>query len=644
RRENGLPAVYRLGGGNFWYSYCASQLELFFVFWDFNTTNYPIQAMFRYFVFFLLVFATAQLSYSQGDNRRQSGNQESALGNIYVDEIGIRLITEGLYFESELDPDTYVLGPLDALSVSIQGSANLIFRGLTINPTGDITIPTIGGIRVSGLTLTEASATIRDAIQPVYANNDVVTTLDIPRNIVVHMLGDVPQPGVRFMPAFSRLNVMVMSLFAEEYSPFMMNNRPAMSQAGRMGAESQQVQGSFAEQDESPEQQQQTIDRIDKRNVGINYLRTYSLRNITILHSDSTETRADLLGYYFGGMLDRNPVLKSGDRVLMQYRNTNAPLISVSGAVQRPFNAEYFEGDTVQDLIQIAGGLTEFANPEAILVFESGNETPITRTLDDLSTMEVKANTRIVVTKNEDVRTENSSVWAAGEILNPGNYPIKDRTTTLRDLLDMAGGFTADALPQAAYINRKVGKTEQTELRSVRTDNRDLLSRTAPLYLDNLEYLALEQRTSLNIVHVNLRDDFTLDNTRLHSNDRLIIPRDQNTITVWGQVNNTGYFPFWPERNVDDYISMAGGPSLSADTERIYIIKAGTNVWFRPNETTLESGDMIFIDRIPVENIEILRRYELEMAQQRNNNLSLIFAGLGTISSIVTTVILLLNR
>lgn len=600
--------------------------------------------MLRTIFLFLLILLPLQSVMSQGDNRRGSTDQGSSLANIFVDEIGIRLINEGLFFEGELDPDNYILGPLDALSVTVKGSVNLIFRGLAINPVGDISIPSVGAIRVSGLSLSEARLVIQDAIKPVYANSEIITTLDIPRNIVVHLLGDVPQPGVRFMPAFSRLNLMLMSLFAEEYSPLISPVQMAMRPQTAAEQRDHSTMGSIGDRGDELAGDPGYINRRDNRRMGLNYLRTYSLRNINILHADGSESHADLLGYYFGGMLDRNPVLKPGDRVIMQFRRSDAPRVSISGAVNRPFNAEYYAFDTLGDLLQIAGGLSPFANEEVGLLYLPGNSTPTTLNLAESMDMPIQPNSRIIIKFNEDVRNENSSVWTAGEVLNPGNYPIEDRVTTLRELLEMAGGFTHRALPQAAYISRKPELVEQPELRSMQINNRDMINRTSPLFLDNVEYLELEQRTSLNIIHIDLRNEFALDNTRLHANDRIIIPQDQNTVTVFGQVNNTGFFPFWPETSVDDYIMLAGGPTLSADTDRIYIIKAGTNVWFKPGETRLESGDKIFIDRIPVQSIEAIRTYELELVQQRNNNLAIVFAGLGTISSIATTIILLLTR
>ena len=580
----------------------------------------------------LLIFTQDLLA--QNDSRRSSSSDSgTSLSSVFVDEIGIRLISEGLSFETEIDPDTYVLGPLDALGITLKGPANLVFRGLTVNPTGDITIPTVGAIRVAGLTLTQASAEIAREIRPFYTQSEVLVTLDIPRMISVHMLGDIRQPGPRRVPAQSRLDGLVTGLGLMDTQ-----RRSSRADTNRRELPDELSLNLINEPIQSPQAEIPIF-----RNTGLTYLRTFSLRNIVIEHADGSQTRADLLGYYFGGMKDRNPVLQSGDRVMMKYRRADGPRVSVSGAVQRPFSTEFYPGDTLEDLLRMAGGITEFGQGDQIFIHMPGQIQPEIVDAGRAAEIQIQPNARIVVSFN-DREVQNASSWIAGEILRPGSYPIVNRVTTVRELLDMAGGYTGDALPQTAFIERDISSNERIEFSQNPHFNRDLLTRTAPIFINNLEYLEQEKQTSLKIIHVDLRDEFLLANTRLHDNDRLIIPRDQNTITVWGQVNNTGYFPFFPEFTAEDYIRQAGGPSISADLDAVYIIKAGTNVWFRPGETTLESGDMIFVDRVPMQDFELMRRYELELMQQRNNNLAIVFAGIGTVTSIVTTVILLMTR
>jgi len=169
--------------------------------------------------------------------------------------------------------------------------------------------------------------------------------------------------------------------------------------------------------------------------------------------------------------------------------------------------------------------------------------------------------------------------------------------------------------------------------------NSDLLKRTSDQVLQGLEYLDAESRVSQNKVFIDLKDQNQLQNLKLYDGDRLYIPRDPQTIFVFGQVNNPGYFPFSGENNftVSDYISRAGGFALAADKERVFVIKAGNSTWFDPLDTKIESGDKIFVDRQPIEELNALRTYEIQKAQLKNQRVQLIMTAITTITGIITT-------
>jgi hypothetical protein len=76
---------------------------------------------------------------------------------------------------------------------------------------------------------------------------------------------------------------------------------------------------------------------------------------------------------------------------------------------------------------------------------------------------------------------------------------------------------------------------------------------------------------------------------------------------------------------------------LSADKERIFVIKAGNSAWYKPQETTIESGDRIFVDRVPIEDLNQFRTYEVQRAQQRIQRTQLILTAITTITGIITT-------
>src|SRR5690606_8003587 len=88
-----------------------------------------------------------------------------------------------------------------------------------------------------------------------------------------------------------------------------------------------------------------------------------------------------------------------------------------------------------------------------------------------------------------------------------------------------------------------------------------------------------------------------LRSIKVMDGDSLIIPRDLNTVYVYGQVSNPGYVEYIPGGSVYDYIDATGGYTLSSDRKKLYLIKAGSLSWADARNSTIESGDMIYVDR-----------------------------------------------
>ena len=163
------------------------------------------------------------------------------------------------------------------------------------------------------------------------------------------------------------------------------------------------------------------------------------------------------------------------------------------------------------------------------------------------------------------------------------------------------------------------------------------MKRTSDRLVQGLEYLDSETKLSRNKVFIDLTDNEQLNNLRIFDGDQLYIPKDEQTIFVFGQVNNPGYFGYSSSKSPSEYIAQAGGFALSADKERVFILKAGDATWFNVDDTELKSGDKIFVDRIPVEELNSKRQYDIQKQQLKNQRTQLIMTAITTITGIITT-------
>ncbi|MEL0010633.1 MAG: hypothetical protein VW868_03630, partial [Bacteroidota bacterium] len=76
--------------------------------------------------------------------------------------------------------------------------------------------------------------------------------------------------------------------------------------------------------------------------------------------------------------------------------------------------------------------------------------------------------------------------------------------------------------------------------------------------------------------------------------------------------------------------------TIAADRDRVFIIKAGSRSWYKPSETTIQSGDIIFVDRIPLQDARSGLEYQLRIEDVKNQRIQIIMSGIGALTSVVT--------
>ncbi len=91
-------------------------------------------------------------------------------------------------------PDRYVLGPGDRLMINLWGEYDS-FAEYQISAEGKVSLPTIGDLKVKGLTLAEAEVLLRTEVEKYYRNVRSGISLISLRSFVVSVLGAVKQPG-----------------------------------------------------------------------------------------------------------------------------------------------------------------------------------------------------------------------------------------------------------------------------------------------------------------------------------------------------------------------------------------------------------------------------------------------------------------
>lgn len=96
--------------------------------------------------------------------------------------------------------NTYRLGPEDIVSVNVFGQDRYSRAGITIPPSGRISLALIpGGIFVNGKTVDEVADTIKKRYDEYIIDPQVSVSLDKASSYRYSVIGDVAQPGIRLM-------------------------------------------------------------------------------------------------------------------------------------------------------------------------------------------------------------------------------------------------------------------------------------------------------------------------------------------------------------------------------------------------------------------------------------------------------------
>jgi len=171
---------------------------------------------------------------------------------------------------------------------------------------------------------------------------------------------------------------------------------------------------------------------------------------------------------------------------------------------------------------------------------------------------DMKLENRDVINVFEDQRS-TKAVFVFGAIANRGRYDIAPDEDLSR-LLVRIGGFSEFADLEGATIERKSGE----------------------------------------LISVNLEDYLPPDPDRgflLEDGDALDIPFLPTAITVGGEVNEPGEFPYSNEFTVANYIGLAGGPTREGSINRITLVSADGTVRSANSETRPDRGDVIIVKR-----------------------------------------------
>jgi protein involved in polysaccharide export with SLBB domain len=303
-------------------------------------------------------------------------------------------------------------------------------------------------------------------------------------------------------------------------------------------------------------------------------------------------------------------------------------LVWVLETVRDPGTYIAAEGTTLADMIQTAGGLLRQADLTAVEVTstEIDPQTGTSRTARSNYRGQSGDFQRVSLQPLDVIRLrsvftdrENGQVSVSGQVKYPGAFNIT-RGERLSSLLERAGGLTDQAYPYGAVFTRERAAVAEREgnIRQARSIDAQLSTlatspQAANANVDTLTFLTTlgqQVRNEPVLGRITMTADLAVLRSRpeldivLEPGDTLYIPVRPATVTVTGEVLNSGSFQFENGLQLTDYLSRAGGITQSADRRRTFIILPdGTaqpvqSGWFSySNVSLIPPGSTIVVPR-----------------------------------------------
>ncbi len=302
-----------------------------------------------------------------------------------------------LSFEPNMNiatPQNYRLGPGDAVIIDIYGASQKTIQS-TVSPDGEVTIEGYGPVNVSGLTVAQANARLRNTVGSRYRSSRVKLTVGQTKTIMVNVMGEVKAPGTYTLSAFA-------TVFH------------ALYMAG-----------------------------------GTNDLGT--LRNIKVYRNNRLVTVVDIYDYILNGKLTGNVRLADNDVIVVGPYDC---LVTIAGKVKRPMIYEMKKNESVNSLLKYSGGFAGDAYKKSVRVNRKTGREKSVYNVEEFDFANFRIDDGDSVSVDSILPRYANTVEIKGAVFRPGMYNLGEQINSVRTLIEHAEGLTEDAFTNRAVMHR----------------------------------------------------------------------------------------------------------------------------------------------------------------------------------------------
>jgi protein involved in polysaccharide export with SLBB domain len=291
--------------------------------------------------------------------------------------------------------------------------------------------------------------------------------------------------------------------------------------------------------------------------------------------------------------------------------------VRISGAVNLDStnNSGVFvwaKGMTIEDLIVLAGGLSESASSSKVTVArrkkspDGMDPTTLSPQIAEVFTADISRDLRLntqaaafVLEPFDEVTVFKSPnyevqqiVTLEGQVFRTGTYAIQSKEERISSVIARAGGLTLQAYPRGAALVR-VSKLSPLELQARRKTIQDAAQNSSVQGTQTrVEEINEESSDRIGInLQAALDNPGSPDDIILQDGDVLNIPKLLQTVRVQGEVLYPTSTRFMPGASLRDYISAAGGFTPKSYRKGSFVVYA--------NGSASRTKKFLFFKRYP---------------------------------------------
>jgi len=361
----------------------------------------------------LLAQTTETLPSLFNDIDRESPKYKTSMEQYYKTRSMLRTVAPQI-LEKELEDAQYIVGPGDQFTLYVYGELE-VSLDFTIMPEGQVYIPTIGKIDLSGLTLKEAKKRVLEKAKNYYLNADISVNLISLRKFRVYLVGEVTKPGTYFVQGSNRVSdILELAGGVKDWA---------------------------------------------------------DLTAVELKHSDKTVEDFNIMRFYRYGDKNENPFMKGGDVIFVRSIDLTRPHILVESKIEKVLEAETNRNQSQSTMVnqKSTRKIYHLLDDETVISFLNrisafSADIDLTKITLERDSVEYVMDLLNEYSKYEkfDLQSKDrliipsllSVVYVQGEVMNPGEYSF-DVNLTANDYISKAGIIEKSKPGEDVIIIRK---------------------------------------------------------------------------------------------------------------------------------------------------------------------------------------------